>query len=121
MLHTHSFIYTLLFPEGRTAKPGNLLNTNTLSEIGDRRIETYFDDLQRVTGLLYRQLLVMKWFLPSWAYFSIHSLTPLPRGVYYNLNIPNGGHTPCTTTPISLVAYVIKRPLPASLSQTTSQ
>lgn len=44
--------------------------------------------------------------------------TPLPRGVHYNLNIPNGGHTPCTTTPISLVDYVIKRPFPATVTQT---
>ena len=68
-----------------------------------------------------RQLSVITRLFQSCTYFCTQGRTPLPRGVYYNLNIPNWGHTPCRTTPISLVNYAIKRPLSASLTQTTSQ
>jgi len=68
-----------------------------------------------------RQPYVITRLFQSCAYFCTHCRTPLPRGVYYNLNIPKWGHTPCRTTPISPVNYAIKRPLSASLTQTTSQ
>ena len=99
------FIYTLVLPEGQTGETweppkkqcsyGN--PTSTVTTSNSYRVTTdSWPSLHRL--------------FPSCANFCIHGQTPLPRGVYYNLNIPNWGHTPCRTTPISPVNYAIKRP-----------
>ena len=110
-LHTH-FIYTLLLPEGQTGDAWKS-SKKKCTFVNRKCTVTILEQLQDYD----RQLSVIIRLFPSCAYFCINSRTPLPRGVYYNLNIPNCGHTPCRTTPISLVNYVIKRP-PLSVTHT---
>ena len=115
MLHTQLHLHVALTRRTHWRSPGTL-QTAMLS----RKSEQNCDDCRQAEGDN-RELSVITRLFQSCAYLCTHGRTPLPRGVYYNLNIANWGHTPCRTTPISPVNYAIKRPLPASLTQTTSQ